>query len=297
MFLAVADHGSTLAASRVLRVSQTTVSRRVEALERALEVRLFERRAAGYRLTEAGTSVVPAARRLAEAAAAIETVARSRARTLAGTVRLTTEEVFAVTLLPPLLREIRERFPDIRLELDTSRELRDLAGGEADIALRSTSQEAPEGMVGRALTRDDWMLYCSQGYAETHGIPMKPEDLRGHNIVGGGGSGLWRAYSAWLAKLGLQEQVGMHYDSSGGLLSAVKAGIGIAVLPCIVADSDPDFVLCVPLKTDHKRVMWLLTHERVRQDAAVRAVVDFLYDALSAHVRKVEALRAERASR
>ena len=77
----------------------------------------------------------------------------------------------------------------------------------------------------------------------------------------------------------------------------VRSGFGIAVLPCIVADAEPDLVRCLPPRKDHGRVMWLLTHERVRHTPRVRAVIDFLYERLMSHVRMLEAQRSGREPR
>ena len=118
------------------------------------------------------------------------------------------------------------------------------------------------------------------------------EELKKHAFIGGGGGGLWKAYSAWLDDLGLQEQVIMHHGSATGMLSAIRSGLGIAVLPAILGDSDPDLVRCIPPKAHHKRSLWLLTHERVRHTPRVRTVIDFLYDRLSRHIRILEAERA-----
>ena len=291
-FLAVARNGSTLAAGRGLRVSQTTVARRIAALEEALGATLFERRQAGYALTEIGSALVDQAEAIERAAFAAETLAFSRGREASGTVRLTTEDIFANTLLAPMLIEIHEKYPDVRIELDTSQELRDLGAGEADIALRSTKSDPPAGTVGRRLCADDWALYCSRAYADRHGVPKNIAQLRTHALVGGGGGNLWRVYSAWLHELGLEEQVAISHGSSTGLLSAVRSGLGIAVLPCIVAEPDPDLIRCLRPQSDHGRTMWLLTHERVRRSPAVRAVIDFLYERLSAHIRRLEAAHA-----
>ena len=81
----------------------------------------------------------------------------------------------------------------------------------------------------------------------------------------------------------------MHHATSGGLLSGVRSGFGIAVLPCIVADSDPDLVRCIPPRANHGRVLWLFTHERVRHTPRVRTVTDFLYDRLSRQIRQLQA--------
>jgi DNA-binding transcriptional LysR family regulator len=291
-FLAVADEGSTLAAGRALRVSQTTVARRIAALEESLGLTLFEKRQAGYVLTPAGEGLIDRARHVEAATEGFAEASAALARDTSGMVRITTQEIFANTLLGPMLRELHELHPEIVIEIDTQQDLLDLGAGEADVALRSTAGEAPAGTVGRSLCIDDWTLYCSREYAGRHGVPHTRKELLGHAIIGGGGGKLWRHYEAWLKSLGLEGQVAMHHATSTGLLTAVRSGFGIAVLPCIVADADPDLIQCVPPRDNHNRSMWLLTHERVRHTPRVRKVVDFLYDRLMRHVRMMEEKRA-----
>ena len=89
-------------------------------------------------------------------------------------MRITTQEIFAVTLLAPMLRELHERHPEILIELDDSQDFRDLGEGEADIALRSAAAiSAPELSAGGSAI-DDWTLYCSREYAAEHGVPTHP---------------------------------------------------------------------------------------------------------------------------
>ena len=290
--LAVADHGSTLAAGRALQVSQTTVARRIAALEESLGLLLFEKRQAGYTLTPAGEELVDRARNVEAATEGFAEASAALARDTSGVVRITTQEIFANTLLGPILRELHELHPDIVIEIDTRQELLDLGEGEADIGLRSTASEQPAGVVGRSICIDDWTLYCSRDYADRHGVPRTRDDLKKHAIIGGGGGKLWLHYEAWLRALGLEGQVAMHHATSTGLLSAIRSGFGIAVLPCIVADADPDLIQCVPPRDDHNRSLWLLTHERVRHTPRVRLVIDFLYERLMRHVRMLEEKRA-----
>jgi DNA-binding transcriptional LysR family regulator len=295
-FLAVARSGSTLAAGRQLRVSQTTVARRIAALEQALGLSLFERRQAGYALTATGQGLVAPAEDVERAAQGFGDVAGASARDLTGRVSLTTQEIYAVTLLAPWLRELHERHPEIVIDLDTSEEVRDLGSGAADVALRATKDEQPAGTVGRRLCVDDWALYCSRDYAERHGVPQSRDELRNHSLIGGGGGNLWRHYLAWLQQLGLEDSVAVHHGSSMGLLSGVRSGFGIAVLPCIVVDAEPVLLRCFPPREEHGRTLWLLTHERVRHTARVRTVVDFLYKRLNAHVRRLEMKRSAEAA-
>ena len=286
--VAVADQGSTLKAGGALRVSQTTVARRIAALETASGVRLFERRAAGYAITPDGQALLAHARSVANAAMQFEQAAGSHSRDITGTVKLSTEDIFATTLLAPMLRELHDLHPKIVIELDSACELRNLGGGEADIALRSTSKPQPAGVVGRRLGVDDWALYCSRDYAARHGVPSNVEELRSHALVGGGGGNLWRVYEAWIQEAGLMKQVAIHQSSSTGLLSAVRSGFGIAVLPCIIADDDPDLIRCLSSPSGHGRSMWILTHERIRHTPRIRTVVDFLSERMK---RRVDELK------
>ena len=292
-FLAVARDRSTLAAGRSLRVSQTTVARRIAALEQALGFPLFDKRQAGYVLTPLGSDLLMRAEQVERAANGFADAAAAQSRNLSGTVKITTEEVYAITLLAPLLRELHEKHPEVVIELDTSQTVRDLGAGEADISLRSTKgSDQPAGLVGRQLCIDDWALYCSRDYAARHGVPRSLAELKHHAFIGGGGGNLWIHYQAWLKTLGLEQQVAMHHATSGGLLSGIRSGFGIAVLPCVVADADPDLIRCLPPRSDHERVLWLFTHERVRHTPRVRAVIDFLYERLSQHVRGLQARKA-----
>ena len=291
-FLAVAERGSTLAAGRALRVSQTTVARRLAALEEATGLILFDRHQGGYRLTPDGDALLADARRVSQAGEAFQEAAQARARSIDGTVRLTTEDVFANTLLAPMLAELHDLHPAIRIELDATSDIRDLGAGEADIALRGTSQSAPAGVVGRRICRNDWALYCSRGYAEQHGVPRTKSELRQHAIVGGGGGSLWRAYQRFLQQHDLEGQVAIHQGTSTGLLMGVRAGLGVGVLPCIVADGEADLIRCMPPVREGQHDLLLLTHERVRHLPTVRTAIDFLYERLKAHVRTLEAAQA-----
>lgn len=283
-FVAVAEHGSTLAAGRSLNVSQTTVARRISALEQALDLVLFDRRQAGYALTPAGEALLAEGRAVRDSSLVFETAALSHSRRSGGTVRLSVGDIFANTFLPPWLAELHEAHPDIRLELDESDAVRDLGAGDADVALRSTEEATADGLVGRRLCHDSWTFYCSRGYAERHGVPRTRDELTGHALVGGGGPLTWQAYLAFLRQIGIDQQVAIRQATMTGLLVGIRSGLGIGVLPCIIADGEDDLIRCMPPRPDGKRDLWLLTHERVRHEPAVRTVIGFLYDRLKARV-------------
>lgn len=279
-FLAVAQTGSTLAAGRRLKVSQTTAARRVAALEESLGLTLFERRQAGYALTPTGEALLAQAEAVAAAAGAFAEAAAAQSRDATGTVRLTTSDIYTVTLMAPMLRDLHEAHPGIRIELVTSDHPLDLAAGEADVAVRASVMPEGAGLVVRRIADDAWTLYCSRDYAARHVRPATADDLRHHPIIGGGGEKIWPVYRAWLQRYDLEEAVVMEHGSATGLLAAVRAGAGMAVLPSFMADRDPELVQVLPPMKRDKLALWLMTHERVRHAPRVRAVMDFLGDRL-----------------
>ena len=241
---------------------------------------LATRRPTGYALTPAGEALIETAQAMEEAGARFADAAAAQTRDISGSVKITVDEIYAVTLLAPILRDLHEAHPGIRIELDTTEEKRDLAAGEADIALRSSKGPTDAGLVGRRIANDNWTIYCSRDYAAAHGVPHRRRELAGHPFIGGGSPGVWQVYRAWLERNGLTDAVAMQHDSSSGMLSAVRAGFGLAVLPCMVADFDPELVQCLPSDPDNERGLWVLTHERLRHTPRIRAVLDFLYERL-----------------
>jgi DNA-binding transcriptional LysR family regulator len=95
-------------------------------------------------------------------------------------------------------------------------------------------------------------------------------------LIGGGEPGIRRHYDEWLTLNERDGAVAMEHDSSLGMLAAVKAGAGIAALPCLVADREPDLIRCLTPAPQHDRALWLVTHERLRDSPRIRATLDFL---------------------
>lgn len=170
-FLAVASKGTTLSAGRELKVSQSTVSRRIAALEEALGVELFDKRRDGYCINETGQRLLTSARAAHEAFEAFAREGEAEARAVDGVVRLTTNEMIAAIFLPDLATGLRRHHPNIGLEVDTTDQQRDLGNGEADVAIRACSRPTAGDLVGRKIADDHWGFYCSADYASRHGVP------------------------------------------------------------------------------------------------------------------------------
>jgi DNA-binding transcriptional LysR family regulator len=274
-FLAAARSGSTLAAARELGVNQTTVARRIAALEASLKVRLFDRNQDGYRLSEAGAGILAQAERVAVEADTLARLLQQRSRELSGVIRVTTPEALANMLLTPLLAEFMELYPDIRVEVLAVDQKLDLSRGEADVALRAGRMPTEGGIVVRKLTECPWSLYASKSYGEKFGFPESVEGLNNHLVIGANG---WLATSepfVWLAKVAPRAKVRSVSSTVINTLYAIKAGHGIGPLPCLMAAAESDLVECIPLHHFDYHY-YLVTRESLKDVPHVRAFNDFI---------------------
>ena len=114
-----------------------------------------------------------------------------------------------------------------------------------------------------------YLYLADVAYAEAHGCPRNRKDLAGHPLIAGGGGQVGAYYRAWLRHNGLEQAVAMQHGSVTGLLSAVRSGLGLAALPCMVAEMDDGLVRCLPPGGGTTQEIWLLTHERLRRTPRV----------------------------
>jgi DNA-binding transcriptional LysR family regulator len=274
--LAVARAGSALRAAGALGVNQTTVLRRLDALEAALGVPLFERSTGGQALTRTGRLVAEAAERMEELARALESAVAAQRRGLVSAVRLTTSEVLAGRLVTPCMRAFHARHPAIPVELITSDERLDIARGEADVALRAASRPDGAGIVAQRMPDLAWTVYCSRGYAAERGLPQTRDALRGHDLVGLEGRMGQLPGWCWLSAAAPDAAVPVRSNSFVSLVSNLKAGLGLGPLPAIIGDAEPELVRCFPPPPELTAELWLIVREELKAEPHVRAFTDFL---------------------
>ena len=279
-FLAVARHGSTLAAAKALGVNQSTVHRRLAELERRFGHALVRRHPTGYRLTEFGENLLPAAERVEMAVSTVERQVRDHANQLVGTIRLTCPEPLVARITAsPLLDLFHQRYPDLRVEFVMSDRYLDISRGEADIALRSGEPD-DEKLVGRKIGDSIWAVYASRSYVQQHGRPQSVADIASHSIVGFDGMLANHRAAKWFAAVAPQATVAARNNSVLGVLHAVKSGIGLAPLPTTIADMEDDLVQVLPPVQELARGWYLLTHPDLRRTPRISAFFDFVVEKL-----------------
>jgi DNA-binding transcriptional LysR family regulator len=271
-FLAIARHGSTIAAGKALRVSQSTVQRRLSALEKSLGRKLVTRTAAGYRLTEVAADLRAYAERVE---AAIEDLERRAggADGRGGVIRVTCPEPI-VQRLTPLIARFHERHPDTRVEFVMSDKYLDLAKGEADVAFRSGDTD--DELVGRKIAESIWAIYASRAYVKRHGKPDSVADLARHRLVCLDESMAKHRVAVWLKQVASGAEIAARNNSVLGLMYAVKSGVGIGALPTAIADGDPDLVRILGPIPELARSWRVLTHPDIRRTPRIAAFFDFV---------------------
>ncbi|HYE44293.1 MAG TPA: LysR family transcriptional regulator [Caulobacter sp.] len=274
--LAVTRSGAALGAARALGVNQSTVIRRIAHIEAALGVSLFERLRQGYRPTEAGLRVAETAERVEAEVLALTGRMAAERRTVAGTVRLTCSDTVASRLVVPWLPDFHKTHPGVVIEIITSDTRLDLARGEAEIALRAGSSPEGAGVVARRMPYSGWNLYCSRGYAEAHGAPASPEEIAGHPVIGMEGQMAALQPVAWLAAQAEPGSIRFRSNSLTGLIANLRADMGLAMLPCVMGDGEPDLVRCLPPLPELDSEVWLIVREDLKAAPHVRAFADFL---------------------
>lgn len=274
--LAVAREGSTLAAARQLGVNQSTVQRRLADLEARLGERLVERLAAGYRLTDLGQAVLARAEAVETAVDAFAQAVHDQGRGARGVVRLTCPEPIAFRLTKSgIIERFQATHPGLTVEFVLSDSYVDLTRGEADVALRSGDTDDAV-LVGRKIAASLWAVYASRDYVARHGAPASDAEMAAHPLIGfEEGMAKHRAV-IWLHAVAPGGTYAARSTSVLGLISAAKAGVGVAALPMSLGDAEPDLVRVFGPVDALTRDWRILAHPDQRQTARVEAFFRFI---------------------
>jgi DNA-binding transcriptional LysR family regulator len=276
-FVAVAETRSFTGAARRLRASHPTVSRKIAALEAQLGTRLFARSADGLSLTSQGRRFHEHAEAMAAAALRAETAASAAGQNARGVVKLSIGATLAAYWLMPRLGEFLRQHEHIQLEIITHPFPASVRRREADVVLRPVDS-GEENLVGRKIGRLGTGFYASRDYATRRRLPERRDEWKGHSIIGFADQASNVHLARWSDFVTRQGSVVMRCSSQGDMLAAVRAGLGISALPCLVGAAYPDLVRVAPRKLASVSDLWLLAHPDLVELPAVRAVIDFVAD-------------------
>ncbi|MEM8695824.1 MAG: LysR family transcriptional regulator [Pseudomonadota bacterium] len=269
-FNAVMAAGTVRNAARDLGVHHSTVSRRIESLEHCLKVRLFDRRPEGYAPTQAGEELAAIASGFGNELNVIARRIAGRDDMLPGKLTVTMAEPLATGIFAPRLTEFTDRYPGLELDIIVTYDQLDVARREADIAVRMNNNP-PETLVGKRYFPYHMSVYASPAYLERHDFAGAPEEAR---WLGWGDTD--DRYPEWTQKTDFARvPVWGAFDRPSLQIAAAEAGMGLAMLPCMMGDVALGLVRATSRKPEPGRDIWVLTHNDLRRTARVRAFMDF----------------------
>lgn len=287
-FSAVVAEGSLSAAARSLGLSQPTLGRHVEALEQALGVTLFERTLHGLKATDTALRlyepVAGARRALAEAAI----MAEGTASALSGSIRITASTVTSHYILPPLLRDLRDTFPQIAIELVPSDSVENLLLREADIAVRMFRPTQLE-LITKRLGSIPIVCCAHQSYLERRGKPQSLDDLVEHDLIGFDRSDLIIGTARTIGFELKRTDFIVRTDSQTAMWELMKAGLGIGFAQAGLAGDTPGMVVLLPDFNIPPLEVWLTTHRELFTSRPIRAIYDRLGEGLTHYLARIAA--------
>lgn len=279
-FLAVARDGQLSRAARRLGTSHVTVSRRIDRLEQAMKLRLFERNPRGYEPTAAGRRLIETAERMEEAAQRIP-IDQGTAWGQARPLRLAVPEGFGSFFSTHLLPEFTRRFPLISLELITMTQVLSLSRREAELSVTldplTNGPYRSERMVNYTLH-----IFGARSYLAANPPIRSRDDLPDHRFIGYIEEMIFAPGLDYLGELHPAIRPSIKSSSIFNQLAAVRNGLGLCVLPHYIASRHPDLQIVLPDEVRLTRTYWMTCHRDVRHMRRERAVIEFLTDSLRA---------------
>ena len=279
VFHAVAEAGSFTHAGESLNLSQSAVSRQIQALEESLSVPLFHRHARGLILTESGETLNRTVRDVFAKLAMTEAMLTEGREKAAGRLKVTTTAGFGSAWLAPRLHKFLNAHPEVNISVLLDDADLDLAMREADVAIRLHAPKQPD-LIQRQIASFNWQIFGSPEYLKQHGVPQRPEDLDAHRIL------IWGDYRPpidginWLAEVGRRpggpRRPAVEINSLTGIIRAVHSGLGLAALPDYVGPDLEGLVQVLPELKTPKVSAYFVYPEEMRNSKRVAVFRDFL---------------------
>lgn len=268
LFLAVARADGLAGSARQTGISAPTLGRRMTALERRLDRKLFDRKQTGYRLTDAGRELYQQALEMELAADGVE---RWRARNTRRIVRISAGSWTSHFLAAHVDRLWRPDEP-IGIELSTAHALVDILHRQADIGIRNRAPDEPR-LAGRRIQDIAHCAYCARTAAAS------PDALP---WIGVTGDAAVTPTARWVRARNPDGGVLICSDARA-VVDMLRADVGKAVLPCFIGDSDGALIRIGDPIAELRGEQWLALNDQARHEPAVRTVIDRLVGLLEGH--------------
>jgi len=275
VFLTVFREGSTLAASRILGINQTTVARRIGVLEHSLGLTLFDKTTRGASPTAFATRLLPFAETLEKAALALEAEAITEQGRSNPPIRITAFDHDMIGNISQVVADFVDKNPTATFEFVVAERILDLIKGEADIALRISPAITDDRLIARKVGHTQWTYYASRSYAEKNETPdAYAEDMGLHRVI-------------LLNHIASRRHNVLRCASADELRTAISTGQGIGPLPIFDGDRAPNLVRCFDPPEGSEIAVWLITSPEAYKRPDVRRFTAFAAPLISRNLREV----------
>jgi len=271
----VARAGTVSGAAEALGVHHATVIRHIDALEKRLGAKLFQRHARGYTPTEAGQDLLQVAQATEDQFTQLAGRIRGRGESVSGDLVVTSIPELA-DLLTQSLAGFQRAHPGLTVRLLTDARLFRLEYGEAHVAVRAGSvPDQPDNVVQPFVTVRH-ALYASADYVTRRGRPRSDAELAGHAIVGEASGQSPAPFLRWLRENVPEGAIAWRCSTIPAMAEAVRAGVGLGFLPIRAGRADPGLVEVLPPREDWVSRIWLVTHVDLHRTTKVQAFLAHL---------------------
>jgi DNA-binding transcriptional LysR family regulator len=268
-FLAASREGSLSGAARNLGVDHVTVGRRIAAFEERLGARLLTRTPDGLATTPAGDAILRQCEAMEASAFDIERMVAGHDAQYSSRIRVTTTEVLATHVIVPEIAALRERYPQLQVEILTGVRLMDIARREAEIAVRPVRPTAPN-LICRKLGEFGFTLYASRAYLAKHGTPARGRGLRGHTLVTFVGTPAADFGPLFMKESTEGATIALRSNDIVVQARGAAEGLGICELACVFGDEQRHLMRVWPQERPTLRPIWMVIHEDLRRAARIR---------------------------
>ena len=282
-YLSVLQEGSLSAAARALGVAQPTLGRHIATLEKSLGLTLFTRSHLGLLPTEAALALKGFAEEMNSTAAAMKRAAESQGAGIKGTVRITASEVMGVEVLPPIVAQLQNEHPALKIELVLTNRVQDLLRREADIAVRMTPPKQ-ELLIARRVGMVEVGFHAHQTYLNEHGTPNSLQDLAQHVLIGFDEETPFVRTARKALPVWRRDAFTLRTDNDLAQLALIRSGAGIGICQVVLAKRDPQLVRVLPNHFAFSMETWLTMHEDLRHSPRCKIAFDALLAGLQRHV-------------
>ena len=271
----VARLGTVSGAADVLGVHHATVIRHIDALEKRLGTKLFQRHARGYTPTEAGRDLLSTAQRTEEQFGQLVSRIKGQGETVTGELVVTSISGIA-RILTPVFAEFQAAHPDVMIRFFSDMRLFRLDYGEAHVAIRAGAAPEDPDYVVQPLVRMATALYGSKAYVAAHGVPQGPQDFARHRFIGPVDPDNRAPFNRWLRENVPPEAVTYRISEPEANGVAVRAGLGLGFLQVREAERDDDLVQILPPSGEWDSTLWIVTHVDLHRTLKVQSFLAVL---------------------